>query len=81
MYCVQRCKERLANSRQSLLERFRWNIESSSDVVGSARTTAIRDLVINEWKAFKQENSQQFRRDTDPALVICFMLRYVIFLE
>ena len=79
MWCVQRCKERLANSRQSLLERFRWNVESSSDLVGSARTTVIRDLVVNEWKAFKQENSQQLRRDDDPALVVCFMFRYIIF--
>jgi len=60
---VQRCRERLASSRQSLLERFRWNIDPSSDHVGSARTTAIRDLVINEWKAFKQENCQQLASD------------------
>ena len=60
---MQRCRERLATSRQSLLDRFRWNVESSSDQMGSARTTVIRDLVINEWKVFKQENSQQLRTD------------------
>lgn len=75
---MQRCHERLANSRQSLLERFRWNVESSSDLVGSARTTVIRDLVIDEWKAFKQENNQELATDADPDLVICFILRYII---
>jgi len=59
----------LANSRQSLLERFRWNTESSSDLVGSARTTVIRDLVIDEFKAFKQENNQKLKTSTDPDLV------------
>ena len=76
---VQRCHERLANNRQSLLERFRWNIASSSDDVGSARTTAIRDLVVSEWQAFKQDNSQQLR--TDAAHVIYFMFTYLFFLE
>jgi len=71
--CIQRCHERLANSRQSLLERFRWNVESSSDLVGSARTTVIRDLVIDEWKAFKQENNQRLKNDADRDLVICVL--------
>jgi len=59
IFCMQRCHERLANSRQSLLERFRWKTDSYSDHAGSARTMAIRDLVTSEWKAFKQEYRQQ----------------------
>ena len=77
---MQRCLERLANSRQSLLERFRWNVNSSSDLVGSARTQ-IHDLVVNEWKAFKQENNQQLRTDADPALVMCFILRNILLIS
>jgi len=53
----KRCQERLASSRQNLLDRFRWK-EAAAEA-GSARTTAIRDIVLNEWKSFTADNGTQ----------------------
>jgi len=62
-----------------LLERFRWNVDSSLDQDGSARTTAIRDLVINEWKAFKQENYQQLKVDDAQVKFFSRFLGYMVY--
>jgi hypothetical protein len=60
----KRCQERLASSRQSLLDRFRWK-DSLEPETGSARTTTIRDIVLSEWKSFTADNKKQQHTDTD----------------
>lgn len=57
---IQRCHERLVNSRQALLEKFRY-FDPSESSSGSSRTVAIQDLVRNEWRAFTQDINKSSR--------------------